>query len=344
MVWTRSDIHRLSVRSLAAGVAIFGADAALYLGALATMLASHSAVVRLACTVPACLGLCFLFLVGHDACHNSLTPSRRLNHIIARLAFFPTYHPVSLWELGHNLTHHRFTNVKGRDYVFEPLTKPQYDALSPSAQARYRFLRGVIGLHFYWLVEIWWKRMIAFERAAIPRRTEYVLDRRCVGAFFGSQLCVIAYVAGAAHGRSATALIDAAGLFVTAILLPFIGWNILGSHLIFVHHTHPRVRWYPDEDRWSADAIQLENTVHAVFPWPVNILLHRIMEHTAHHVSVAIPMYRLNDAQSVLEEAHGNRVIRVRWTPRAVFDTARACRLYDVDRARWLDFDGAPTT
>jgi len=344
MIWTRGDIHRLSVRSYVAGTSIFASDAALYIGSAWLMLTSHSHGVQLLLSAPMCLGLSFLFLTGHDACHNSLTPSRRLNRAIARISFLPTYHPRSLWELGHNLTHHRFTNIKGKDYVLAPLTKDEYDALTPAGRRRYRFFRSAIGLHFYWLVEIWWKRMIRFERAAIHKRREYVIDRSLVCLFFVLQLGAIAWASGIGRLSLLTALTTAALLFLTAILLPFLGWNVLASHLIFVHHTHPRVKWYADGGGWSTEAIQLENTVHAVFPGPLNVLLHRIMEHTAHHVSVAIPLYRLSEAQAALEETHGDRMIRMRWTPRAVLDTARTCRLYDLDHRRWLDFDGVPTT
>ena len=47
-----------------------------------------------------------LFVLGHDACHGSLTPSPRLNRWIGSLAFLPSLTPFSAWELGHNQTHH----------------------------------------------------------------------------------------------------------------------------------------------------------------------------------------------------------------------------------------------
>jgi hypothetical protein len=32
------------------------------------------------------------------------------------------------------------------------------------------------------------------------------------------------------------------------------------------------------------------------------------------------------------------------WTPRAVIDIARTCKLYDIAAGRWLDFEGTPTS
>src|SRR5689334_25432109 len=34
-----------------------------------------------------------LFIIGHDACHQSLTPHRRLNHWLGRIAFLPSLTP-----------------------------------------------------------------------------------------------------------------------------------------------------------------------------------------------------------------------------------------------------------
>ena len=41
-------------------------------------------------------GIAILFTVGHDACHQALTPSMRLNTWIGRLVFIPSLHAVSL--------------------------------------------------------------------------------------------------------------------------------------------------------------------------------------------------------------------------------------------------------
>src|SRR5918993_5373614 len=40
--------------------------------------------------------LAILFTVGHDACHQSFTPSMRLNRWIGRIVFIPSLHAASL--------------------------------------------------------------------------------------------------------------------------------------------------------------------------------------------------------------------------------------------------------
>ena len=99
-----------------------------------------------------------LFVVGHDACHHSLTPHRRLNRILGTLAFLPCLHPFGLWDLGHNRIHHRHTNRRGKDYVGQ-LTPAEFSQLPFLQQLRYRFFRTAAGHYWYYLYEIWWKKM-----------------------------------------------------------------------------------------------------------------------------------------------------------------------------------------
>jgi fatty acid desaturase len=61
-----------------------------------------------------------LFILGHDACHQSLTPHRNLNKWLGRIAFLPSLTAYSLWDIGHNVVHHGYTNLKGFDFVWAP--------------------------------------------------------------------------------------------------------------------------------------------------------------------------------------------------------------------------------
>ena len=37
-----------------------------------------------------------IFILGHDACHQSFTPHRNLNKVLGRIAFLPSLTPYSL--------------------------------------------------------------------------------------------------------------------------------------------------------------------------------------------------------------------------------------------------------
>ena len=115
------------------------------------------------------------------------------------------------------------------------------------------------------------------------------------------------------------------------------------SWALLVQHTHPRVPWFDDERQWRAAQARTSATVHVVAPGPLNFMLHRIMEHTAHHLDVTVPLYHLAAAQADLER-HCEDLVVERWTPRSFIDQIRSCKLYDYTRRQWLDFDGNPTS
>jgi omega-6 fatty acid desaturase (delta-12 desaturase) len=71
--------------------------------------------------------------------------------------------------------------------------------------------------------------------------------------------------------------------------------------------------------------------------------MHHIMEHTAHHVDMSVPLYNLPAAQNRLETLLPERIIVQPFSWKWYFDTAKACKLYDFTDKAWLDFDGNKT-
>jgi len=106
---------------------------------------------------------------------------------------------------------------------------------------------------------------------------------------------------------------------------------------IFEHHTHPEVPWFDIEAEWRAAGPQSRCTIHVEMPAVFDVLLHFIMQHSAHHLDVTIPLYRLKDAQRAVEEA-GARVVVYRWSPLTFFRHLRICKLYDCRGKRWTGF------
>ena len=70
-----------------------------------------------------------LFIIGHDAAHNSFTPYSWLNRLLGRLVLLPAWHPYTSWAYAHNTLHHGGTNLRGKHPDFTPLTKEEYDRL-----------------------------------------------------------------------------------------------------------------------------------------------------------------------------------------------------------------------
>jgi omega-6 fatty acid desaturase (delta-12 desaturase) len=320
----RQILRPYRAKSDAFAVALFTADCAMY-GVFTVIAAGHaSMLVRFAAGTAAGVLLAVLFVVGHDACHGSFTSRRWLNLGIGRIAFLPTLTPYSTWELSHNLTHHVYTNLKQVDYVWRPLSKSEYDALPEWRRRLERVYRHPVGLALYYPLEIWWKRLLFPSGKRI-----YTVDSAiCVAVF----LLVFGMVAPS--GLAAILL---------AMAWPFAVWNWLMSWALLAQHTHPDVPWFDDEREWRAAQAQTRVTVHVNAPRPLNFMLHRIMEHTAHHLDVTVPLYHLAAAQAELERECDEIVVE-HWTPRSFLEGLRACKLYDYTRRQWLDFDGNPTS
>jgi omega-6 fatty acid desaturase (delta-12 desaturase) len=273
-----------------------------------------------------------LFVIGHDACHQSYTSSFKLNHVLGRIAFLPSLTPYALWEVGHNTMHHGFTNLKGRDFVWTPLSAAEYSALSRSGRIMYRLYRSIIGAGPYYFVEIWWRRMFFPNRKWMPiERQGFMGDCWLVaGAFvvWVGLLVLGAWAAG--HGI--------VGALLWGFVVPFALWNVIMGTTIYVHHTHPAVVWFDNKEDWMRALPYLTATVHLKFPASLGKILHDIMEHPAHHLDMSIPLYRLKRAQRVLTDRIRERMIVQRFSLGFFFDTVRRCKLYDYEHKAWMTF------
>ena len=49
--------------------------------------------------------------------------------VIGRLVSTPSLTPYSLWDVGHNVVHHGYTNLKDFDFVWQPLSLDGYQRL-----------------------------------------------------------------------------------------------------------------------------------------------------------------------------------------------------------------------
>jgi omega-6 fatty acid desaturase (delta-12 desaturase) len=334
----RSWLLPLAGRTYAWPIALLVFDYALLLAALAGTVAFSAWWAKLACGLAAGFVIGRLFIIGHDACHQSLTPNRRLNHWLGRIAFLPSFTPYSLWEVGHNVVHHGYTNLKGFDFVWAPYTAQEFAALTPLRRLLDRIYRSGWAPGLYYMVEIWWKRMFFPTARNMPtRRRVFLLDNLLVSGF--ALIWLGAFVALAV----ATAQ-PVLPLLAFGFLVPFAFWCAMIGFVVYVHHTHAEVQWHAERSEWSRSQPFVSTTVHLTFPLAIGSVLHHIMEHTAHHVDMTIPLYRLKQAQAKLEQMLPGRIIIQRFSWKWYFSTARRCKLYDFARECWTDYRGRPTT
>lgn len=338
------------LRSTTKGVAVFLAIGVPYALAFTGLALSPWWSLRLVFAVLTAILISIFFVVGHDACHGSLTTSNLLNKLLGRLALLPALHGFSFWELGHNRIHHGWTNLKGKDHVWTPFSKEEFDRLPAYRQRLERWYRTTLGLGLYYLIEMWWKHMIVPSRddreQLGPARFTALLDWLLVVSFAVAQCVLFAATASLVEPAAvaAGAWWPAALSIAIGFVLPYAIWNFLMGFVIYQHHTHPSVAWYADREAWDFFQGQIQGTVHVVFPWPVGLCFANIMEHSAHHANPRIPLYNLVEAQRSLESVYHEDVVVQVFNLPDFRRTLATCQLYDYENYRWLDFDGQPTT
>ena len=328
----------LADRSTWRAVVLLVLDYTLWAALLYGAVSFESFWAKLACGLVLGFVIGRLFIIGHDACHQSLTPHRGLNKWLGRIAFLPSVTPYSLWDVGHNVVHHGYTNLKGFDFVWAPLTAEEFAKLSPMGRLLDRIYRSGWAPGLYYMIEIWWKKMFFPSKNEMPtRRGVFIWDNLLVSAFAAVW---VALVVGGALLANQSVLV---ALF-TGLVVPFLFWCAMIGFVIYVHHTHVKVSWHDDRSAWAKAQPFVSTTVHLTFPFKMGTLMHHIMEHTAHHVDMTIPLYKLKQAQAKLEELLPGRIIIQRFSWRWYFTTAKACKLYDFTRRCWTDYKGRATS
>jgi omega-6 fatty acid desaturase (delta-12 desaturase) len=314
-------------RSTAIAVALLVADIALF-GLAQWLVASQGIGWQLLGMVLATLAIVRLFIIGHDACHGSLTDHDNLNKVLGRIAFLPSLTPYSLWRVGHNVVHHGFNSLKGRDFVWEPKDPTEWANMSPARQMLERLYRSAAGPLPYYLIEIWWRRLYYPRGKNSPgTRSEFFWDSTLVTVF------AALWIGGLVMFSKGSVALS----LVLGFVIPFLAWNWTVGFVVYLHHTHPDFVWYSDKTSWLKDQGILHGTVrYRIRPW-WNFLLHNIMEHAAHHLDAKIPLYRLKAAQTALAKLVPE-IPEIELSMRTYWRTVRECKLFDFERKVWVRF------
>jgi omega-6 fatty acid desaturase (delta-12 desaturase) len=257
---------------------------------------------------------------------------------LGRIAFLPSLTPFSLWDIGHNVVHHGYTNLKGFDFVWAPLTQSEYQSMGAMQRLMDRIYRSGWAPGLYYMIEIWWNKMFFPNKTNMPtRRPIFIQDNVLVSAFGLVWLGVTAW--GAVQVEQSIAIV-----WLFSVGIPFLFWCAMIGFVVYVHHTHVRVSWHDDRAAWSKAQPFVSTTVHLTFPFKMGALMHHIMEHTAHHVDMSIPLYKLKQAQTKLETMLPQRIIVQPFSWGWYFETARSCKLYDFSLRCWTDYKGRATS
>lgn len=278
-----------------------------------------------------------LFVIGHDAAHGSLTDRPLLNRTLAILAFLPSLHPVCTWEIEHNKLHHGWTNLKGMDPVYPPMSPEEFERLSPFAKRVHKFYRSVWGFGCYYLFDIWLKVLIlrrSDHSKDVPLKL-LVIDFSAVALFFALQV-----FACFAFAQTAS---DVLLNFALSVCVPFLVWNYVMTFVTIQNHTHPLIKWYDNRAEWSYFRAQVEGSIHTVLPPFFDFGFARVFQHTAHHVDKKIPLYRLVKSQAAIADAYKDSVKTIKFTFTEFSSVLNQCQLYDYRNHKWMPFPAATT-
>ncbi|NJR69221.1 MAG: fatty acid desaturase [Synechococcales cyanobacterium CRU_2_2] len=254
------------------------------------------------------------FVVGHDCGHRSFSNSTRVNNIVGHLAFLPLAYPFHAWRILHN-HHHKHTNKLGVDNAWDPVLSENFLASPKLLQWGYAQVRG----RFWWLGSIghWAMRHFAWNQFEGKQREQVRF----------SALFVIVGVAIAFPLLIATLGLEG---WVKFWLLPWMVYHFWMSTFTIVHHTLPEIPFRPASE-WNEAQAQLAGTVHCDYPAWVEFLCHDINVHIPHHVSTAIPSYKLRQAHKVLQEHWGEYLIERKFTWSLMKEITDRCHLYNKE-------------
>jgi omega-6 fatty acid desaturase (delta-12 desaturase) len=206
------------------------------------------------------------------------------------------------------------------------------------AKLKDRIYRSGWAPGLYYMVEIWWNKMFFPNEKNMPtRRPIFIKDNLLVSAF---GIAWIAFMSWAAAVTDQSVPL----VLLMGVVVPFFFWVSMIGFVVYVHHTHVRVSWHDDRGAWSKAQPFVSTTVHLTFPLSIGALMHHIMEHTAHHLDMSVPLYKLKQAQAKLEELLPGRIIVQPFSWKWYFQTAHACKLYCFEKACWTDYAGNPTS
>jgi omega-6 fatty acid desaturase (delta-12 desaturase) len=229
--------------------------------------------------LPAAGFLVRLFVVQHDCAHRSFFRSRRANDWVGRLIGIATLTPHDHWRMSHCF-HHASSGDLDRRGVGDvyTLTVAEYVARSRWAKLRYRLYRhpavmfGVGPLYLF----LFHNRL---PLGSVKHRALSWLSTTTTNLGIVAALALLI----AAVGFRSFLLI-----YVPIVLLA----TVAGVWLFYVQHQFERTHWSKGAS-WSAHDAALHGSSHYDLPAVLRWFTANIGVHHVHHLSSAIPFYRL---------------------------------------------------
>lgn len=249
-----------------------------------------------------------IFMLMHDCGHRSLFRTQWLNTVFGVITGVFVSMPQYVWAQHHN--YHHATNGNWEKYrgPLAILSVREYAKLTPKQQKRYRFSRSLamapLGAFMYFIFNPrfnWMRGSILFVRDVIrsKRKAPHTPLKEIVSGqksrFWNSGaeylhmtinnvLLISIWVAASWHFGAAT--------FFAVYLISLSLAGAIGIIVFTIQHNFEG-SYASDTQHWSYQRGALEGTSFLVLPKVINWFGADIAYHHVHHLSAAIPNYRL---------------------------------------------------
>lgn len=208
-----------------------------------------------------------LFIIFHDACHNSFFPSSKRNHVLASCLQAIVGQNMSDWTKSHNHHHRHLGRVDISDFSLTVwFTEAEYHSMTPVLKFAYRLIRDPLVLPNLLSWFIFW---------LFPILKDPVKTLSIRGCFYAP----IVYIFG----------------WHTAMLYVLTVWigGVVGIQLFHLQHQCNDVAYRVTaamHSKWDAGMI---GSTHLLVPWPLTMMTAGIEFHHIHHASTQVPSYHL---------------------------------------------------
>jgi len=262
-----------------------------------------------------------LFVIGHDCGHRSFMKSMFWNDIIGTLTFAPLLYPFHAWRIQHNV-HHKNTNKLHVDTAWQPVLGKDYlngGLVNRIAQEMIRGPLWFIGSIGHWIYEHF--NLSIFKGDDLDK----VRSSTSVITYFLLIFFPTMYY-----------LVGVWGI-VKFWFIPWLVFHFWMSTFTLLHHTAPHIPFL-EESKWRDATAALQYTVHCHYPAWVDFLCHDINLHIPHHISTAIPHYRLRLANDSIRKNWGQYIQECEFGVNLIWHVVSTCHIHDDETSLYKSF------